>query len=253
MASIRIPIDMRLAIAGALALVVVGLMLYIPKDAPLPQQGTLSTTVQGSQSVTLASVAQHASASDCWTAIDGKVYDITSYIGSHPGGRRAILEACGKDATVLFETQGGGGSHSNTAKNILAGFAVGTLGTAGQSPAPETPPAQPAPSLNPPAGTYTMAEVARHASATDCWIAVRGKAYDVTSYIPIHPGGRNRIINACGTDATVAFETQGGGGAHSQRAYDLLEGFALGPIEGAVIPTTPPPTGNGDDEEEDDD
>ena len=34
----------------------------------------------------LADVAQHNTEKDCWMTINGKIYDVTKYIDSHPGG-----------------------------------------------------------------------------------------------------------------------------------------------------------------------
>lgn len=55
----------------------------------------------------------------------------------------------------------------------------------------------------------TAATVATHKTSSNCWIIINGKVYDVTSYIPVHPGGTSTIINQCGKDATNAFNTKG--------------------------------------------
>lgn len=55
---------------------------------------------------------------------------------------------------------------------------------------------------------YTLAEVKTHNKQTDCWLAVNGSVYNVTSFIPNHPGGPQRIIPLCGTDATSNFTEQ---------------------------------------------
>ena len=52
---------------------------------------------------------------------------------------------------------------------------------------------------------YTAAQVAERNSAEDCWTIINGKVYDLTSYIPRHPGGDD-ILLACGTDGTSLFE-----------------------------------------------
>lgn len=86
------------------------------------------------QSITLSMLAEHDSASDCWTAINGFVYDITSYIPRHPGGEE-ILQACGTDGTSLFtqrqttegENVGSGTPHSSTAARQLEQFKIGEL------------------------------------------------------------------------------------------------------------------------------
>lgn len=50
---------------------------------------------------TLEEVATHKSKADCWMVIEKKVYNVTPFIASHPGGEM-ILNGCGKDATELF-------------------------------------------------------------------------------------------------------------------------------------------------------
>jgi len=61
--------------------------------------------------------------------------------------------------------------------------------------------------------TYTLADVAKHHSAASCWTAINGKVYDVTSWIPQHPGGQAHILALCGTDGSDAFNGQHGGQA----------------------------------------
>ena len=36
---------------------------------------------------------------------------------------------------------------------------------------------------------YTLKDVAAHASPRDCWIIIKGTVYDVTEFLPQHPGG----------------------------------------------------------------
>jgi cytochrome b involved in lipid metabolism len=43
----------------------------------------------------------------------------------------------------------------------------------------------------------------------------------------MHPGGKRRIVNQCGGDATNAFENAG----HSSRAYSLLGGYLVGTLQ----------------------
>ena len=73
----------------------------------------------------------------------------------------------------------------------------------------DAPAAQPAPSASEPA-VFTMADVAAHASPDDCWAAVDGGVYDLTTWIDAHPGGRQRILTLCGTDASAQFGLQHG-------------------------------------------
>lgn len=57
---------------------------------------------------TAVDVAAHASDTDCWSIVNGYVYDFTSFINQHPGGKKAVLETCGVDASGAFNTVHGG-------------------------------------------------------------------------------------------------------------------------------------------------
>merc|ERR1719428_623720 len=48
-------------------------------------------------------VAKHTTKSDCWVILNGKVLDVTNFLGEHPGGELAILTFAGKDATEEFD------------------------------------------------------------------------------------------------------------------------------------------------------
>jgi cytochrome b involved in lipid metabolism len=78
--------------------------------------------------------------------------------------------------------------------------------------------------------TLTVEEVQKHNQHNDCWLIINDAVYDVTNYAQFHPGGDQRIYNFCGQDATIAFQTQGGRGSHSQRAIDQLKQLYLGKI-----------------------
>ncbi|RPA97386.1 hypothetical protein L873DRAFT_1638053, partial [Choiromyces venosus 120613-1] len=48
-------------------------------------------------------LATHAkSPEDIWTALNGRVYNITAYLPFHPGGEKDLLRGAGKDCTKLF-------------------------------------------------------------------------------------------------------------------------------------------------------
>lgn len=52
--------------------------------------------------------------------------------------------------------------------------------------------------------TITWEEVQKHNSKKDCWLVVEDKVYDVTKFIPYHPGG-SLLARYAGQDATDAF------------------------------------------------
>ncbi|KAJ0421348.1 FMN-dependent dehydrogenase-domain-containing protein [Aspergillus carlsbadensis] len=53
---------------------------------------------------------------------------------------------------------------------------------------------------------YRLSDLQAHASESDCWVAIHGHVYDVTRFLPAHPGGKAIILKHAGTDATAAFE-----------------------------------------------
>jgi hypothetical protein len=89
-----------------------------PTVAPTP---TPTATPAG---YTMEQVKANNSATKCWSAIDSKVYDLTNWISSHPGGAGAITSLCGTDGTAAFKGQHGGSGQPNSR---LAGYLLGAL------------------------------------------------------------------------------------------------------------------------------
>lgn len=73
-----------------------------------------------------------------------------------------------------------------------------------------------------PTASHTMEEVARHDSADSCWAVVDGDVYDLTTWARVHPGGAQRILDLCGTDASERFDLQHGRNARSQAQLAAL-------------------------------
>ena len=98
-------------------------------SAPAPAQKPVSTNLP----LTLDEVKKHNSAGDCWSIIDGNVYDLTNWVESHPGGKERITAICGKDGTSSFL---GKHSNSNSAKSQLNRFELGKLVVAATTATP---------------------------------------------------------------------------------------------------------------------
>lgn len=77
----------------------------------------------------------------------------------------------------------------------------------------------------------TAAELAAHASEDDCWMAIEGKVYDVTEYVPGHPTPPAVVTVWCGRDATEGMRTKGYGRDHSPAAWAELEDYLVGRLE----------------------
>lgn len=107
----------------------------LPKDeTPQPSRPADSNQTDTPRSISINQVATHNQANDCWTVINGKVYDLTDYISRHPGGN-TILATCGTDGTSLFDQRqtedgqavGSGSPHSSRAKQMLESYYLGDL------------------------------------------------------------------------------------------------------------------------------
>ncbi len=115
-----------------------GVYLYQKDEPSTSETPTISTnTADGTtkaSSYTAAEVATHKTAADCWTIVNGNVYDLTSYVSRHPGGDDIEL-ACGVDGTTLFTERktedgkavGSGTPHDSGSASQLESLKIGTL------------------------------------------------------------------------------------------------------------------------------
>lgn len=88
---------------------------------------TTTTTQKSSTTYSAEMVAAHNTSSDCWSIINGKVYDLTNWEDGHPGGKKAILEGCGKDISHESAEHPGGDFSDASIQKILVPFYKGDL------------------------------------------------------------------------------------------------------------------------------
>ncbi|KAK5133360.1 hypothetical protein LTR08_007794 [Meristemomyces frigidus] len=90
---------------------------------------------------------------------------------------------------------------------------------------------------------YTFEEVQQHRSAESCWVVLYGNVYDVTAFVPSHPGGSKIILQLAGTDATEEYDP-----VHPEGTLEssLPASAKLGPFDQSTVPVsdqTPEQTG----------
>jgi flavocytochrome c len=95
----------------------------------------------------------------------------------------------------------------NAIKALQSGGAQRRLDTFVQqaAPAPAAKAAAPAAVNHSGGRKITKEEVAQHKTEKDCWCIINGKVYDVTKFLPDHPGGKKAILVFGGKDATAEF------------------------------------------------
>lgn len=52
----------------------------------------------------------------------------------------------------------------------------------------------------------SVCPVAKHTSPDSCWVVLHGNVYDVTDFLPEHPGGSRIILQLAGRDATAEYD-----------------------------------------------
>lgn len=53
--------------------------------------------------------------------------------------------------------------------------------------------------------TFSYDEVKGHNTAESAWVVLYGEVWDVTKFLPDHPGGSKIILQLAGTDATEEY------------------------------------------------
>jgi cytochrome b involved in lipid metabolism len=97
-----------------------------PDASGQPGGNGQSGSTTGALNLSAAEITKHNSRSDCWSIVKGKVYNLTSYVQSHPGGASVIANICGKDGSGAFSNQHGTASKPN---NTLDSFLLGAVGS----------------------------------------------------------------------------------------------------------------------------
>lgn len=152
---------------------------------------------------TLEEIGKHNTPEDLWIRIGNKVYDVTKFQYEHPGGDGEFRPYAGgeRDAEQAFEI-----NHPSYVREDLPPLQVGTVKKETKQ--------------------FTMEEIAKHNTEDDCWLVIDGKVYDVTNFLPDHPGGSERVVPISGGDVSFEFEQQN----HSAAARAMMQEFEIGVV-----------------------
>ncbi|WLF77905.1 hypothetical protein PVL30_001628 [Lodderomyces elongisporus] len=86
----------------------------VPPNFPPPQVVRIDKT----------ELKKHKTRDDCWTCINGKVFNITPYVNFHPGGVEEIMKCAGRDGTVLFNKYHSWVNADRMLENCIVGIMV---------------------------------------------------------------------------------------------------------------------------------
>jgi cytochrome b involved in lipid metabolism len=111
-------------------------------------------------------------------------------------------------------------------KPVRWGTTAGTARVSPQSTPLAMPGAAPQVARKPGLTPVTLAELARHATPDDCWIAINDIVYDLTGYIDLHPSKHQEMDGYCGKDGTRPWNVKDTGKdrgkPHSARSVEFL-------------------------------
>ena len=96
------------------------------QGAELVETGPKASAPAGTINLSISEIKTHNSKTDCWSIVNGNVYNLTSYVKNHPGGEAVLANICGKDGSKAFANQHNSQSKPN---NVLKSFLLGSLGS----------------------------------------------------------------------------------------------------------------------------
>lgn len=73
--------------------------------------------------------------------------------------------------------------------------------------------------------TFSIEEISKHNTEKDCWIIIKNKVYDITKWVPKHPGGSSILFNFAGKDCSDEFKI-----FHLHSNHVLLKSFLVGKV-----------------------
>jgi cytochrome b involved in lipid metabolism len=100
-----------------------------PQSELRQRQGFISreqsdVATHSKKSFTWQDVAKNNHVGSAWMIVRNKVYDVTAWVDTHPGGREMILLHAGRECTNTFDSYH---PFSNKAESVLKKFEIGTL------------------------------------------------------------------------------------------------------------------------------
>ena len=97
--------------------------------------------------------------------------------------------------------------------------------------------------------TFTLAEVRDHNTMEDFWTVLDGRVYNLTPYLPFHPGGQPILKQSAGRDCSALFRKY-----HPWvNAHFMLAKCLLGKLHESELGALPAGNAKAGDDDEDDD
>lgn len=161
----------------------------------------------GDTPVTVSELKLHNTPADCWVALHGDVYDLTSYAKRHPGGGRVVTDLAGMDGTQAYDIFHTIALLDSVRGDVIGPLVVGDQSNGGSNSFVDDDDHE---------GTdkdcesdstcVTLEELRIHSTPDDCWVVLYGNVYDLTFYAAVHPGGSRILTKLAGSDGTANYD-----------------------------------------------
>ena len=66
-----------------------------------PEKNESRIDIDNLPTIEMDEVPKHTTKDDCWTVVDGLVYNLTPFVPYHPGGKK-IMQGAGKESSEMF-------------------------------------------------------------------------------------------------------------------------------------------------------
>jgi cytochrome b involved in lipid metabolism len=115
-------------ISVMLSIILVGLLAYGGYIFNMNRQPVSEDMkkIPADKMISMTQLQSNKTKDSCWTSVDKKVYNVTSYVGKHPGGVE-LYNGCGKEISNLFPKHPGGRFNSEKNLQILSNLYIGDL------------------------------------------------------------------------------------------------------------------------------
>ena len=74
---------------------------------------------------------------------------------------------------------------------------------------------------------FTAIDIRSHKDASSCYSIISKDVYDLTAFVNMHPGGKDKILSICGVDGTTTFMNRHEGG---EKYMKTLSRFKIGAL-----------------------
>lgn len=140
--------------------------------------------------IRLAEVEKHLLQTDCWALIGGNVYDLTEYLQTQGDKAGLTVSLCGKNATKFW-----GKKSLTPIKRYVLGELLGTA----SAPATVKPKTW---------KLYTLREIKKHSTASNCWTIVNGNVFRITSWLSTRSDKAALVKGLCGKTGSKTFNAR---------------------------------------------